>query len=228
MGAEGGVTRLTFALKRRIAGPTTPGEGTLPGNSGRSVGRRGGLFGKYALVFVGLVAGSLLVSDLIQAYLSYRDKNQSVLSSAQDSAAVAASTIERFMAEATAQLGGMVQYAPASLSQDQRKSQYQSFLATHPSFAEIRYLDASATLQFRVSRSSPPHILAAGADPAAQSLLAIPESGTNFTSAYGPIYFQEPCAHLTFSHGGIQGGWTRAATLRRPTRIVTFRLASAS
>ena len=164
------------------------------------------MFRKYALVFVGLVAGSLLVSDLIQAYLSYRDKNQSVLSSAQDSATAAASTIERFMAEATAQFGGMVQYAPASLSEDQRKTQFQSFLATHPSFTEIRYLDASARLQFRVSRSSPPHILAAGPDPAAQSLLAIPESGTNFASAYGPVYFQEPCAHLTFSHGGIQGG----------------------
>ena len=205
MAVEGVVTRLTSALKRRIAGPTTPGEGKLP-DSGRSVGRRGGLFRKYALVFVGLVAGSLLVSDVIQAYLSYRDKNQSVLSSAEDSATAAAATIERFMAEATAQLGGVVQYAPASLSEEQRKGQYQAFLATHPSFAEIRYLDASASLQFRVSRSSPPHLLAAGADPASQSLLAIPESGSNFSSAYGPIYFQEPCAHLTFSHGGIQGG----------------------
>ena len=63
----------------------------------------------------------MLVSDLIQAYLSYRDKNQSALSSAEDSATAAASTIERFMAEATAQLGGMVQYAPESFSEQQRK-----------------------------------------------------------------------------------------------------------
>jgi signal transduction histidine kinase len=154
---------------------------------------------------VGLVAGSLLVSDLIQAYLSYRDKNQSVLTSAQDSAAAAASTIERFMAEATAQLAGVVQYAPASLSEDQRKGQYQTFLATHPLFTEIRYLDASARLQFRVARSSPPHILVAGADPATRSLLAIPESGTNFSSAYGPTYFKEPCSHLTYSRAGGSG-----------------------
>jgi len=158
---------------------------------------------KYALVFVGLVAGSLLVSDLIQAYLSYRDKNQAVLSSAQDSATAAASTIERFMAEATAQLGGMVQYAPESFSEQQRKDQYQAFLVSHPLFTEIRYLNGSGTLRFRVSRSSPPHILAAGADPASQALLAVP---SNFASAYGPVYFQEPCSHLTFSHGGIQGG----------------------
>ncbi len=190
---------MTSALKRRIAGPTTSGEGTLRGDSAT---RRGGLFRKYALVFVGLVAGSLLVSDVIQAYLSYRDKNESVLTSAQDSATAAASTIERFMAEATAQLGGMVQYAPPSFSIDQRRDQYQGFLVTHPLFTEIRYLDASARLQFRVSRSSPPHILVAGADPASRSLLAIPESGTNFSSAYGPTYFKEPCSHLTHSRAG--------------------------
>jgi signal transduction histidine kinase len=195
---------LTGALKRRIAWPSTPlREGNLGSNSGA---HRGGLFRKYALVFVGLVAGSLLVSDLIQAYLSYRDKNQSVLSSAKDSATAAAFVIERYMTEATAQLDGMVQYAPPNLSEDQRKVQYKSFLLTHPSFTEIRYLDASARLQFRVSRSSPPHILAAGEDPAAKSLLAIPETGTNFPSAYGPVYFQEPCSHITFSRGGISGG----------------------
>lgn len=193
---------MTSALKRRIAGTTPLREGNLGSNSGA---RRGGLFRKYALVFVGLVAGSLLVSDLIQAYLSYRDKNQSVLSSAQDSATAAASTIERFMAEATAQLGGVVQYTPASLSVDQRKSQYQGFLATHPSFTEIRYLDPSATLQFRVSRSSPLHILVAGADPTSRSLFAAPPSG-KLSTAYGPVYFQEPCSHLSYSHGGIQGG----------------------
>jgi signal transduction histidine kinase len=162
------------------------------------------LFRKYALVFVGLVAGSLLISDVIQGYLSYRDKNQSVLSSAQDSATAAAATIERFMAEATAQLGGVVQYTPASLSVDQRKSQYQGFLDTHPSFTEIRYLDASATLQFRVSRSSPPHILVAGADPTSQSLFAAPPSG-NLPPAYGPTYFKEPCSHLTYSRAGGSG-----------------------
>jgi signal transduction histidine kinase len=143
----------------------------------------------------------LLVSDLIQAYLSYRDKSQSVLSSAQDSAAAAASTIERFMAEETAQLGGVVQYTPASLSEEQRKAQYQSYLATHPSVAEIRYLDASASLRFRVSRSSPPHILAVGADPATRSLFAQPVSGSGLPTAYGPIYFQETCSRLSFNQG---------------------------
>ena len=110
------------------------------------------------------------------------------------------------MAEATAQLGGIVQYTPASLSSDQRRGQYESFLATHPTFTEIRYLDASARLQFRVSRYSPPHILVAGADPAVLSLVAIPESGSNIASAYGPIYFQEPCSHLTFNRGGPEVG----------------------
>jgi signal transduction histidine kinase len=162
------------------------------------------LFRKYALVFVGLVAGSLLISDVIQGYLSYRDKNQSVLSSARDSATAAAATIERFMTETTAQLGGVVQNTPASLSVDQRKGQYQGFLDTHPSFTEIRYLDASATLQFRVSRSSPPHILVAGADPTSQSLFAAPPSG-NLPPAYGPTYFKEPCSHLTYSRAGGSG-----------------------
>ena len=155
-------------------------------------------------MFVGLVAGSLLVSDLIQAYLSYRDKNQSVLSSAQDSAAAAASTIEQFMTEATAQLEGVVQYTPPTLPVDQRKSQYQGFLATHPAFTEIRYLDASAALQIRVSRYSPAHILAAGADAASRWAFAAPKSGSNLSAAYGSIYFQEPCARLAV--GAFESG----------------------
>ena len=192
---------MTSALKRRIACTTPLREGNLGSNSGA---RRGGLFRKYALVFVGLVVGSLLVSDLIQAYLSYRDKNQTVLRSAEDSATVASSTIERFMSETTAQLGGVVQYTPASLSVDQRKSQYQGFLATHPAFTEIRYLDASAALQIRVSRYSPAHILAAGADAASRWAFAAPKSGSNLSAAYGSIYFQEPCARLAV--GAFESG----------------------
>src|SRR5205823_10633356 len=117
-------------------------------NSVKTGTRRGGLFRKYAIVFIGLVAGSLVVSDVIQAYLSYQDRQQSVLRSATDNAAAAALTIERFVAETTAQLKGMVQYAPASLSADQRRDQYESFLRQAPSFTEIRYLDASANLLF--------------------------------------------------------------------------------
>jgi signal transduction histidine kinase len=194
---------LTSALKRRIAGTTPLREGTLGSNSGA---RRGGLFRKYALVFVGLVAGSLLISDVIQGYLSYRDKNQSVLSNAQDSAKAAALTIERFMTETTAQLGGVVQqYTPASLSVDQRKSQYQTFLATHPSFTEIRYFDASGTFQFRASRDVPPHIMVADADATSRAVFAKPDADTAPT--YLPVYFQGPCTHLSFySHGsGVSG-----------------------
>jgi signal transduction histidine kinase len=159
------------------------------------------LFRKYALAFVGLVAGSLLVSDLIQAYLSYRDKNQSVLNSAQDSATVAASTIERFMTEATARLGGVVQYTPASLSADQRKSQYQGFLATQPAFTEIRYLDGPSNLQFRVTRSTTRHILSRFADTHLWELTDPEAAGRPY---YGPVYFQEPCSRLT--EGGVTSG----------------------
>ena len=160
-------------------------------------------------MFVGLVAGSILVSDLIQAYLSYRDKNLSVLSSAQDSATVAASTIERFMSETTAQLGGVVQYTPASLSADQRKSQYQGFLATHPAFTEIRYLDGPSSLQFRVTRSTTRHILTQFTD---TPLWEITDPGEDGRVYYGPVYFQEPCSRLTFS---------RPATSSLPNAIIS-------
>jgi signal transduction histidine kinase len=162
--------------------------------------RRGGLFRKYALVFVGLVAGSLLVSDLIQAYLSYQDKNQSVQTAAQDSAAAAASTIETFMKETTDQLAGMVQFAPASLTNEQRREQYASFLRQAPSFTEIRYFDASGTFQFRASRDVPPHILVAGPDETSRALFARPASNT---PTLGPVYFQDPCTYLSYSHPAL-------------------------
>src|SRR5438132_13575699 len=102
---KGAVTRLTSAIKRRIDGLQNRRGGEPLRNSGR---RRGGLFRKYALVFVGLVAGSLMVSDVIQAYLSYRDKNQSVQTATRDSPAAAAATLERFLTVATAEFAGMV------------------------------------------------------------------------------------------------------------------------
>ena len=149
---------------------------------------------------MGLVAGSLLVSDLIQAYLSYQDKNQSVQTAARDSAAAGASTIERFMKETTDQLAGMVQFAPASLTNEQRREQYASFLRQAPSFTEIRYFDASGTFQFRASRDVPPHILVAGPDETSRALFAGPASNT---PTLGPVYFQDPCTYLSYSHPAL-------------------------
>jgi signal transduction histidine kinase len=155
------------------------------------------LFRKYALVFVGLVAGSLLVSDLIQAYLSYQDKNQSVQAAARDTAAAAASTIDRFMQETTDQLAGMVQFAPPSLTNEQRREQYAGFLRQAPSFTEIRYYDAAGTFQFRASGDVPPHILVAGPDETSRALFAKSASSTR---TFGPVYFQDPCTYVSYSH----------------------------
>jgi signal transduction histidine kinase len=155
------------------------------------------LFRKYALVFVGLVVGSLLVSDGIQAYLSYQDRQQSVLTTARDNAAAAALTIDLFMAETTAELAGMVRYSPASLSVDQRRDQYLSFLRSAPSFMELRYLDAPSKLQFRVTRFLPPHILPRLAD-AVTPLWDTPDSQASDQPYYGPVYFQEPCSHMSY------------------------------
>jgi signal transduction histidine kinase len=158
------------------------------------------LFRKYALVFVCLVAGSLLVSDLIQAYLSYQDKNQSVQAAARDSAAAAASTIERFMKETTDQLAGMVQFAPANLTNEQRREQFASFLRQAPSFTEIRYFDASGAFQFRASHDVPPHILVAGSDETSRALFAGPASNA---PTFGPLYFQDPCTYLSYAHPAV-------------------------
>jgi signal transduction histidine kinase len=155
------------------------------------------LFRKYALVFVGLVGGSLLVSDLTQAYLSYQDKNQSVQTAASNSAAAAASTIDRFIKETTGQFAGMVQFAPATLTNEQRREQYASFLRQAPSFTEIRYFDASGTFRFRESKDVPPHILVAGGDQTSRALFARPASNT---PTPGPVYFQEPCTRLSYQH----------------------------
>jgi hypothetical protein len=115
------------------------------------------------------------------------------------------------MTETTDQLTGMVQFAPPSLTNEQRREQYASFLRQAPLFTEIRYFDASGTFQFRASRDVPPHIMVAGA-----TSRAVIAKLASDTPTYQPIYFQEPCTHLSFQFK------------RRPTRIVTFRLASAS
>lgn len=59
--------------------------------------RPGQLFGKYVVVFAGLVSGALLASGLIEIYFSYRDHKAALIAVQREKALATASRIEQFI-----------------------------------------------------------------------------------------------------------------------------------
>ena len=87
---------------------------------------RGSLFRKYAILFVALVSGALLVSGLLETYFSYRENRDALVALEQEKALGAAATIAQFVKAVEQQIGWTTQppiVAPAA-AMEQRRSDY--------------------------------------------------------------------------------------------------------
>src|SRR5262245_19276406 len=118
---------------------------------------RGRLFRKYAVAFVTLVAGALLLSGLVQLYFSYQETQAALLHLQHEQAAAAASKIEGFFADAQRQMASVIRprlvaAAPApglgaargsgrGGTPNQRLNDYIRLLRQVPAATQIRYLD---------------------------------------------------------------------------------------
>jgi hypothetical protein len=116
--------------------------------------RRGQLARKYAMVFVVLVGGALLVSGLIELYFSYRESSAALGQIQQEKANGAAARIELFLTDVERQITAVAQtpILPGASVMEERRNEYVRLLRRAPAITEAAYLDANGKEQLRVSR----------------------------------------------------------------------------
>jgi signal transduction histidine kinase len=163
--------------------------------------RRGHLLRRYAVIFVGLVGASLIVSGVVQAIFTYRDNRDAILSAQQETARAAADNIKNIITQAVVQLRSTIEqadphtvpeYVASDLSAGERLDDYRAVLLRVPALTEVSYLDSSGRQQLRLSRLTP-HITAANTDYTNDPRFRVPRSSKTY---YGPTHRRDPCGRL--------------------------------
>ena len=126
---------------------------------GAGAGRRGdrmkrGLFLKYVVLFVGLVAGVLVINAALDLYFVYQENRRASIEVQHEKAEAAAQTIESFVREIERQIGWVAHAQWAALPVDQRRFDYVRLLRQVPAITELVQLDRRAASSSRC-RGSP-------------------------------------------------------------------------
>ncbi len=111
--------------------------------------RRRGLFGKYVISFVGLVAFVQAISGAVDMWITYRDTQKTLIQAQSDKADMAARRVEQFIAEVERRISWAAR--PTTASVDQRHGDYVRILDT-PGIAEVTHIGANGKELMRVSR----------------------------------------------------------------------------
>ncbi|MBI1736842.1 MAG: GAF domain-containing protein [Candidatus Rokubacteria bacterium] len=167
---------------------------------------RGGLFWKYAVLFVVLVGGALVASSAIELYFSYQENKAALVALQKEKAQTAAVRIEAFVREIERQTEWVTQpqlVAPAA-ALEQRRLDYVRLERQVPAITEISYLDPMGKEQIRISRLAP-NVMGSHTDFSADPKFLDGRRGTWF----GPVYFRkesEPYMPIAMPHprgGGV-------------------------
>jgi signal transduction histidine kinase len=170
---------------------------------------RRGLFRKYVLALIGLVAVALLVNAGVEFWFSYRENKAALLALQQEKADAAAHRIGEFVTGIERQMGWttLPLWGVAPLSQ--RDFDFIRLLRQVPAITELRQLDGTGREQLEVSRLAM-DVLGSGADYA---------HAPQFTEArahgvwFGPVYFRkqsEPYMTVALAAAGHDAGVTAA------------------
>ena len=163
--------------------------------------RRGHLLRRYAVIFLGLVGASLVVSGVVQAVFTYRDNRDAILRAQQETARAAADNIQNIVSQAEVRLRTTIQqadphtvpeYVASDLSGSERLDDYRAILLRVPALTEVSYLDPSGRQQLRLSRLTQ-HIAVANTDYAGDPRFRVPKSAKTY---YGPTHRRDPCGRL--------------------------------
>jgi adenylate cyclase len=128
--------------------PTPERNGSAPS------GRRGGLFRKYAAMFVFVVAAGLLASGLLQIWFAYKEQTALLMEVQRGQAKAAADKISQFVQEIERQLGWITQIPLSAATLEQRRFDAQRLLRQVPAITEVAMFDADGRERLRVSRLS--------------------------------------------------------------------------
>ena len=172
---------------------------------------RGSLFRKYAVLFVALVSGALLVSGLLETYFSYRENRDALVALEQEKALGAAATIQQFVKGVEQQIGWTTQppiVAP-SAAMEQRRSDYFRLLRQVLAVTEVSYIDPRGLEQLRVSRLAM-DVVGSKTDYSQDPRFLQPKAGRAY---FSPVYFRkesEPYMTIALAGSGKESGVTAA------------------
>ena len=172
---------------------------------------RGSLFRKYAILFVALVSGALLVSGLLETYFSYRENRDALVALEQEKALGAAARIEQYVKGVEQQIGWTTQppiVAPAA-AMEQRRSDYFRLLRQVLAVTEVSYIDPHGLEQLRVSRLAM-DVVGSKTDYSQDPRFLQPKAGRAY---FSPVYFRkesEPYMTIALAGSGKESGVTAA------------------
>ncbi len=112
--------------------------------------RRGGLFAKYVVSFVGLVVFVLALNVVLETWSMYRETTVTVANSESEKAEATAHRIDQFLEEIERQISWVTRASVTTL--EQRRADYVQLLQRTPGIEELIQLDGSGHEQLRVSR----------------------------------------------------------------------------
>ncbi|CAN5701050.1 ATP-binding protein [soil metagenome] len=169
---------------------------------------RRGLFLKYVVLFVGLVATVLAINVVLDLYFVYRENKRATIEVQQEKAEAAAQRIESFVREIERQIGWVTQAQWSSLPVEQRRFDYVRLLRQVPAITELVQIDRQGREQLKVSRLSMDAV-GSGADLSKEPAFV---EAIAHRVWFGPVYFRkesEPYMTMAVS-AGARGGVTVA------------------
>ncbi len=167
------------------------------------------LFRKYLTVLVVLVAGTLMLSGLIEGYFSYLENQTALVGIQRAKATGAAARIEQFVTEIERQMRDRAQAPTAAVSLEQRRGDLLRLLRQAPSLTEVSYLDPAGREQMRVSRLAP-NVSESSVDYSRDAKFLDAKSGKTYFSR---VYFRgesEPYMTIGIADRGPNSGVTVA------------------
>jgi signal transduction histidine kinase len=168
--------------------------------------RPSGLFGKYAVYFIGFAIFILLVNHGLEMWVTYRDTRTTLLRAQFEKAEAAAQRVEQFISELERQISWATRASAAT--PEQRRSDYALLLQQTPAIAELYQLDGVGREQLRVSRST---IRVAGGADFSRDPRFIEGSANRIW--FSPIFFAggaNPFMSIAIAHSGRDTGVTVA------------------
>jgi signal transduction histidine kinase len=171
----------------------------------------GGLFGKYAVLFVILVTGALVTSGLVQIYFTYQENKTALVRVQREKAVAAAALIEQFVAEVERQMGWIAQspWGAHGAAVDQRRLDSLRLFRQVPAITEVSHLDPAGREQLRVSR------LAMDVQGSQEDFSRDPRfiEAKSRRTYFSPVYFRkesEPYMSMALAGAGEDAGVTVA------------------
>ena len=112
----------------------------------------GGLFSKYVVLFVAVIALALITNSLIELWFTYRENRAFLYRTQKDQASSAAFRISEFVQEIEGQLGWMTHLSWSSTPIDQRQIDGLRLFRQVPAITELALLDESGRERLRMTR----------------------------------------------------------------------------